>query len=1386
MILTGDLGEEIAAAGLLIGLLTPGNTTGTVEVNLDWFNDPISNLKQCGARLSDLVSLIDATLGPSTANGPQVFTNALWYPIPDPSSGLPTVFQLVATDPAYTTGQIGLGVLYTVNLGGVSGTAYSYIPLFSYDPQNGAALIVDSVTNPCLIGVWLTSPTPFTIDNGDSGTVTFTAINLAGSIYLTPSAYQQSPAPVFIQLTFENLTGTTKPDTYTSLASLLDPDVEAWLLQVVVQSDAWLNTYLGSTGLTLGNVLEAAGILSRDYLFLAGNFIDVSTLVTLLTASSPDPVSAYVWAQFPAGDQADLTNSGSTAAQQLAALIDGLDTLVQAGASIYTPARFTGIALSPETAALLGQNPTGAALVKLNRLLLDDAYRAALQANPYSLNLANLQGSPSEIALNLLFAALNSLSLLGVPLLYLPGGGIFVTAQQNQDQSEDFGLRLELNLPLNAAQDPASTAPVVNLCLGAWLTGETDSSNWMLRAGGNLPSAPGLSIFFLHRDPSNNVSFSPSFALVSVGFNLSGAANKPLVNLEGYTFSGTDLRVYMFPGDPLLSLDQWQFGFAIRLDDIGFPLAPNTGSGDGGNPVAQSFLSSGSGSSGSGADQQPINPTFSAALAWRSDSTNSPKFNLQLFGPDGSPSTTIWIPVQRSFGPLSCQRIGVSPDLSGPKLFVLFDGDVSLGPLDIGLLALSIGIPLAAPLSIDQYSLGLQGLAVAYSSGPLTIQGGIDEDTSVVPVEYNGSLLIQAAQWSISAIGSYASLNGHTSLFVFARLGATIGGPPCFFVTGLCAGFGYNRSLQIPTQDQVPNFPLLSGISDPSTIGGSDPSPAQALATLSTWVAPAQGVNWFAAGVQFTSFELIQSNVVLAVIVTGDFEAAILGLSRAKLPQAGSFQFAYVELGIEIVLHPSAGFFGVSAVITANSFVIDPACHLTGGFAFYLWFARPQDGSADHSGDFVVTLGGYHPAFNKPAWYPDESRLGLSWQISTEISVQGGAYFALTPSCVMGGGSLDLEFHSGDLRAWFTAQADFLFHWKPYYFQGDITVSIGASYKIDMGFCSCTVSVELGASMYIQGPPVAGSVTVDWYIISFSIPFGPDSSAPDPVIDWSDFTLMLPQNDTANTPRSIAAADPPPSPLANVCKLSVADGLSFTLPDTASSSGKRWFVRAEAFTFAVQTAFPLTQAEAAHDKTTTVVLYPQSQHPTPSVAVRPMAIDSSSMTSSIVIAMLNSSGQYQDLTQWNFTPDIGAVPAALWGPPEANTQPSSPSANLVAGSFLGLNQLTPLPPILSGPPEIPIVNLAFDPIDEYNSDLLPLSTQQQGVTPNATVNPGSLATIASTVADSTVVQTRTSLFAALLAFGYDAGSNGGTADIAANVNLNYPDAPMLGAPCNNQ
>ena len=142
-------------------------------------------------------------------------------------------------------------------------------------------------------------------------------------------------------------------------------------------------------------------------------------------------------------------------------------------------------------------------------------------------------------------------------------------------------------------------------------------------------------------------------------------------------------------------------------------------------------------------------------------------------------------------------------------------------------------------------------------------------------------------------------------------------------------------------------------------------------------------------------------------------------------PPSNEKTFAYIELDLEAVLKPAVGFFGLTALLSPNSYVLDPACHLTGGFALYSWFKdAPQPGPL--SGDVVVTLGGYHPAFKPPSWYPTVPRLGLQWNIpEANLQIHGGVYFALVPSCVMGGGDLQVVYQDGSLRAWLRAWATF-------------------------------------------------------------------------------------------------------------------------------------------------------------------------------------------------------------------------------------------------------------------------------------------------------------------------------------------------------------------------
>jgi hypothetical protein len=150
-------------------------------------------------------------------------------------------------------------------------------------------------------------------------------------------------------------------------------------------------------------------------------------------------------------------------------------------------------------------------------------------------------------------------------------------------------------------------------------------------------------------------------------------------------------------------------------------------------------------------------------------------------------------------------------------------------------------------------------------------------------------------------------------------------------------------------------------------------------------------------------------------------------------------------------------------------------------------------------------------------------------------------------------------------------------------------------------------------------------------------------------------------------------------------------------------------------------------------------------------------------------------------TQWNWTAYLAGVPAAMWGAPDGSTSPTTPSADTLPNRLMGINGLSPQATQPAGPAPIPIANLLFDPIDADSSDFLPLSAGEAAVNRQPRASSESTQTIDGTIATS-AVGLRGEIFAALTAFGYDAGANGDTAAFAAAVNFSYPSAPMLGAP----
>src|SRR6185437_8449228 len=247
----------------------------------------------------------------------------------------------------------------------------------------------------------------------------------------------------------------------------------------------------------------------------------------------------------------------------------------------------------------------------------------------------------------------------------------------------------------------------------------------------------------------------------------------------------------------------------------------------GGNTVSQLKLAL-SGSTKPIPPNPPLNTPGNTALVANPNAGAEPQ--------NVPPDSVFWINIQKSIGPIHIGRIGFN--CVGDDLQILLDAGLATSSFSVELSGLSATAPIFGLDSIDDIKMDLKGLDVAFSTSALSIEGGLLHSEVNGRAEYDGVLMIKTADFTVTALGSFTSIesNGHTenSLFGFAFLAHEIGGPPAFFVTGLSAGFGYNRSVKVPTIAEVGTFPLLAGLNDPAQLGlsGSGLPAASQLASV--------------------------------------------------------------------------------------------------------------------------------------------------------------------------------------------------------------------------------------------------------------------------------------------------------------------------------------------------------------------------------------------------------------------------------------------------------------------------------------------------------------------------------------------------------------------------
>ena len=755
------------------------------------------------------------------------------------------------------------------------------------------------------------------------------------------------------------------------------------------------------------------------------------------------------------------------------------------------------------------------------------------------------------------------------------------------------------NLPPQTIQ--ISADPPLGLVLGSWngelgvgLTGSITVSSGppaialLFAAPPGAPAGtPGVWLGLL---TDTLPTFTPKLHLsvAGLGAQFSGAGDAPLISEAGVRIG--DIAGFVAFDFDFASTSVSHPGAGLNIGALGLPLNLLDSAGSS-NPVASSLVGSNGGSGGG--DAKAVNPAVDVSVTWLGG-----QLAVQLAGTD----RPVVIPVHANFGPVYIEQIDLA--LDGTSSVTLgIDGSVSISGLSVGVDELALKIPVASILAPRDWSIDLQGLAIGLDEGPVVIAGGLRKNPGP-PIEYDGMLTASIEELGFTVVGAYSqpsdAQGSFTSLFMFAVLLAPLGGPPMAFVTGLGGGFGYNRSLKVPDDvSLLDSFVLVQAMDDDSLAN----DPMNALINMGVQIPARRGSLWIAAGARITSFALVNSVVVVSIALDRGLDIEILGLSRMALPDESS-ALVSVELALKARFNSAEQILSIQAQLTDNSYLFSRDCQLTGGFAFFVWYGQ---------GQFVLTLGGYNPQFTVPAQFPNVPRLGFNWHVDDLVVIKGGAYFALTNSCVMAGGSISATANIGPVSAWFDAHLDFLVCWDPFSYEFDIGVEVGASVSVQICFFGCVtigISLSLGAELSIAGPPFHGTASIDVCVTTITVSFGNPPSPPPYLTDWAIFAKTY-----------LTAGDPN----ASAVHVQVSAGLLPTDPPGASpqpgSATQPWQVGGE-FSLSTTTRMPATRTPGL--LLGTQVVHPAS--PLNSVDLAAMNLENVTSEHAITLETLDGGG----------------------------------------------------------------------------------------------------------------------------------------------------------------
>ncbi|HHU10691.1 MAG TPA: hypothetical protein GXZ60_11855 [Intrasporangiaceae bacterium] len=613
----------------------------------------------------------------------------------------------------------------------------------------------------------------------------------------------------------------------------------------------------------------------------------------------------------------------------------------------------------------------------------------------------------------------------------------------------------------------------------------------------------GLSIRLLRGTGPADLAVVPAVTVAGLGVRFS-ASGAPLLDLDSLSLDAISVRVYA-------DVSPVGIGAGVQLVLDGLSVAP--GAGGGSNPVANGIMNDVGASSGS------ARPTFSPSLAIQRAPGPGQKVGVSLRA--GDPPGPWWVLIQRQVGPLYVERIGLDTaenQGSVTRISLLFTGQLELFGLTAAVDELALSWTGGDVLAISSWSVDLKGLAISADLSGVSISGGLLKIVEGGSTSYLGMLTGRFAAYGLSVFGGFthhvnAQGGSEASFFIFGGFNGPIGGPPAFFLTGIAGGLGINRGLRVPDDlSDFGTYPFIRALNPAATPA----EPMTELRRLAEYFPHQVGNFWFAGGVSFTSFSLIDGIAVLAVSFgSSGLDITLFGLARMALPRPG-VALVSIELALLVRFSMSEGVFMIRAQLTDNSWLLRPEIRLTGGFAFAIWWKGPL------AGQFVLTLGGYHPSFRVEG-YPDVPRLGLVWRVSDVLVIKGGSYFALTSEALMAGVDIEASLDLGWVWAKVSFGAHGIVYFDPFSFDVRAYARISAGIHLDLWLTTISFSITIGAEIHVWGPEFAGEVTFEIGPATVPIRFGGSQRVAAQTLDWPAFVAKYLEQGSGSSARALTA-----------------------------------------------------------------------------------------------------------------------------------------------------------------------------------------------------------------------------------------------------------------------